>query len=393
MKKLLQLNVTANWGSTGKIAEGIGLVAQARGWESIIAYGRSTNHSQSSLIKVGNMADVGLHYLQNRLRGEEGLGSKKSTLKLLKKIDHIEPDIIQLHNIHDHWLNYPELFLYLKKINIPVFWTFHDCWGFTGGCYHFENNSCFKWAGSKCSVCSYGCKNSKNNYLLKERYIAELGSQLNIIGVSDWIGSYIHQSMFAMYGANIHIIKNGVDLNSSFKPSGETKGNYVLGVSSVWNKSKGLYDFYELRKILPNEVGIYIVGLKESQIKDLPNGITGITRTQNINELVSLYSRARVFINPTYNDTFPTVNLESLACGTPVITYNTGGSPEAIDSHTGICVEKGDIVGLKNAINSFFNISLNNTLSEQCRARAEKYFDKEKQFNKYIDLYQSVLDK
>lgn len=392
MKKLLQLNVTANWGSTGRIVEGIGVVAKARGWDSIVAYGRSNNPSHSQLIEVGNKADVYLHYLRNMLRGEEGLGSKRATVKLIKEIELIHPDVIQLHNIHDHWLNYPELFTYLAKIEIPIFWTFHDCWAFTGGCYHFENNDCFKWIGDKCAICNNGYKNSRNNYLLKEKFIAGLGSRLNIIGLCDWIGSYIQQSMFHQHGANIHIIKNGVDVDSIFKPSGEHKNKYVLGVSNVWNASKGLDDFYKLRSLLPSEIGMCLVGLKENQVNQLPDGIIGFTRTQNTSELVSLYSRALVLINPTYNDTFPTVNIEALACGTPVVTYRTGGSPEAVDENTGIVVEKGDVMGLKDAIEIILSKKDRYTV-KQCRGRAVRFFNKDIQFNKYIDLYNEILKK
>ena len=141
--KLLQLNVTANWGSTGKIAEGIGLAAMARGWESTIAYGRYMNPSQSKLIKVGTQADVYAHYAKARFLDGEGLGSKRATKKLIGQIKQITPDIIHLHNIHDHWLNYSILFEFLATIDTPIVWTFHDCWAFTGGCPHFENVNCF----------------------------------------------------------------------------------------------------------------------------------------------------------------------------------------------------------------------------------------------------------
>ena len=143
--RILQLNVTANWGSTGKIAEGIGLAAMQRGWDSTIAYGRYMNPSQSHLIKVGNQIDVYAHYGKARFLDGEGLGSIGPTKKLIKRIDELSPDIIHLHNIHDHWLNYPLLFKFLASIRAPVVWTFHDCWALTGGCPHFENVNCFKW--------------------------------------------------------------------------------------------------------------------------------------------------------------------------------------------------------------------------------------------------------
>ena len=126
MPNLLQLNVTANWGSTGKIAEGIGNAAMLRGWESMIAFGRMQNPSTSQLIKVGSQSDVYLHYAKNRLFDGEGRGSIHATKNLLRHIDRYRPDVVHLHNIHDHWMNYPILLQYLKDTGVKVVWTFHD---------------------------------------------------------------------------------------------------------------------------------------------------------------------------------------------------------------------------------------------------------------------------
>lgn len=144
MSRVLQLNVTANWGSTGKITEGISVAAMNRGWQTAIAYGRMANPSTAHMIKIGNKADVYAHYGLSRLIDAEGWGSRKATRSLIDKIKEYHPDIIHLHNIHDHWLNYPALFRWLANNNIPVVWTMHDCWPFTGGCFHFVGNSCKK---------------------------------------------------------------------------------------------------------------------------------------------------------------------------------------------------------------------------------------------------------
>ena len=102
MPTLLQINVTANWGSTGKIAEQIGLCAQTHGWESYIAYGRMMNPSKNELVKIGNAFDVYEHYVEGRFLDNEGLASRRATKRLLRGIDEIKPDIVHLHNIHDH---------------------------------------------------------------------------------------------------------------------------------------------------------------------------------------------------------------------------------------------------------------------------------------------------
>lgn len=391
--KLIQLNVTANWGSTGKIAEGIGLAAKARGWESTIAYGRYMNPSQSQLIKVGTQFDVYAHYATARLFDGEGLGSHGATKKLIGQIDELSPDIIHLHNIHDHWLNYPLLFEYLAKIDIPIVWTFHDCWAFTGGCPYFEIPPCDKWK-SECSRCpnrKHKLDRSEEQFNKRKKLIASLSNRITIVPVSGWLERYTRESM--LRNCNVKLIHNGIDINTFDITNPKNIKPLVLGVAILWDYRKGLNDFIKLREIIPEDkADIMLVGLTENQIKALPKGIKGLSRTQNINELVKLYNQASVLVNPTYADNFPTVNLEALACGTPVITYRTGGSPEAINEHTGIIVEVGNIKALAQAVNIvLYNPS--NYTPVNCRKRAVSHFNKDIQFNKYIDLYEEILSK
>ncbi|WP_165154723.1 glycosyltransferase [Parabacteroides sp. ZJ-118] len=388
MPRLLQLNVTANWGSTGRIAEGIGQAAMARGWESAIAYGREMNPSQSQLVKVGNRFDVYAHYAQHRLFDREGLGSKRPTKRLIKWIDSYKPDIIHLHNIHDHWLNYPLLFQYLATIETSVVWTFHDCWAFTGGCAYFDDVNCNQWQ-TKCNRCPQKtfADRSRANFILRKDLFSRIHERLTIVPVSNWLGNFVKQSM---KNCSIRMIHNGID-TTKFEPKYKKK-KVVLGVALPWSPRKGLPDMVKLRQLLPQDIEIKLIGLNDGQLEKLPKGIVGIKRTQNIDELVKHYSEAAVFVNPTYADNFPTTNLEALACGTPVATYRTGGSPEAVDEHTGIVVEKGNVKALAKAIMKILN-NPGNFSSDTCRKRAEQCFNKDIQFGKYVDLYESLLSK
>lgn len=411
MPTLLQINITANWGSTGKIAESIGLAVMKRGWGSYIAYGRIANPSKSNLIQVGGKLNTYIHFAFNRLFDMEGRSSEYATKKLVKRIEKIKPDVVQLHNIHDHFLNYQILFEYLNQTDIKVVWTFHDCWAFTGHCFHFVTENCERWK-TNCYDCPLVHEypntlmdRSMKNYELKMQLFGGC-KNLTIVPCSDWMGDFVKQSFLA--DKKIHVIKNGVDLNV-FKPSTPklslSDGKFrILAVSNVWNKEKGYYDIFKLRESLSDDYIITIVGLSAEQVKELPSGIVGIQRTQNVQELVELYSSSDVLINPTYADTFPTVNLEALACGLPVITYKTGGSPEAIrDGHacivskdgierysTGIVINQGDVTNLSNAIMWMKGDPLS---WEDCRRRAELYFDKNKCFEKYINLYEEILNK
>ena len=397
MPRLLQINITANWGSTGKIAESIGLAAINAGWRSYMAYGRWCNPSKSHLIKIGGKYDMYFHFAEQRIRDNEGLCSRGATRRLISQIKEIRPDVVQLHNIHDHYLNYRILFEYLNKTDIKVVWTFHDCWAFTGHCFHFVTKDCMRWR-TGCYNCPLRkvypktvLDRSKEHYELKKQLFGG-NKNLTIVPCSDWMAGFVKQSF--LKDKRIEIIKNGVDLKV-FKPAVNNNANDnhnygVLAVSSVWNEDKGLSDIYKLREMLPENYGITIVGLTRKQVEALPPEIVGIERTQNVQELVQLYSDSNVLINPTYADTFPTVNLEALACGTPVVTYRTGGSPEAIDENTGIVVEQGDIEAVAGAIRTICEGN-RSQYAVACRKRAEEFFDKEASYEKYIRLYEEIL--
>ncbi len=404
MPTLLQINVTANAGSTGRIAEEIGLKAIASGWDSYIAYGRNERPSVSKLIRVGNDMDVKLHGIQTRLFDRHGLGSKKATIEFIKKTETIKPDIIHLHNIHGYYINYPVLFSFLQKIKIPIVWTLHDCWSITGHCSHFTYIKCEKWK-TQCHSCpqkssypaSYFLDRSKKNYILKKDLFNSV-SNLTFVPVSNWLSDLLKESFLQNYP--IKVINNGIDTkvfkpyeNSDFRDKYGLKGKILLlGVASIWGQKKGLNDFIELSKQLDSHCRIVLVGLTTKQIQQLPKSIIGITRTENIQTLAEIYSTSDVFINPTYEDTFPTTNLEALSCGTPVITYKTGGSPEAIDDLTGIVVERGNIKQLIKAIEQVRKNGKEH-YTDACRNRAIQYYNKDDRFEDYISLYNEILYK
>lgn len=396
MPTLLQINVTANWGSTGKIAEDIGKLAIEGGWESWIAYGRGNPTSASRLIRIGNDFDMKSHALQSRLFDNHGLASKKVTEEFIRKIKEIKPDIIHLHNIHGYYLNYQILFRFLKESNVPIIWTLHDCWPFTGHCAYYDFAKCSHWQ-TECHDCpqlkSYPAslwrdRSTKNFFTKKDSFLG--CRNLTFVPVSDWLNGELKKSFLSGYPAvTIH---NGIDL-SVFTPAETVKEDstqkIILGVASVWDKRKGLEEFVRLRKLLPENYHITLVGLSNDQISTLPDGITGIRRTENVRQLADLYSMADVFVNPTLEDNFPTTNLEALACGTPVITYRTGGSPEAIDDATGFIVDYQDVEALARQI---VTVCETNAISANvCRKRAENFYNKKIVFQQYITLYNNCL--
>lgn len=395
-KTLLQINITANWGSTGKIAEQIGLVAQKHGWNSYIAYGDACNPSRNKLIRIGCKVSRYLHYAEQRIFDNEGQCSRLETRMLIKQIEEIEPDIICLHNIHDHYLNYQILFDYLNQTDIKVVWTFHDCWAITGHCMHFVTKNCDRWK-TGCHDCPMKGEypkavldRSRRNWKLKQSLFSA-NKNLTIVGCSNWIAEFVRDSY--LKDKRTEVIRNGCDIDVfSPQPKNISDKYRIIAVSNIWYRNKGEKDIYKLKQMLPEqEYEIVMVGLSAEQVRNLPVGIKGIQRTQNIHELAKLYSEADVLINPTYEDNFPTVNIEALACGTPVITYRTGGSPEAVDKNTGAVVEQGDIIALYEKIKEFESVDFKANHTNDCRQRAEQVFDKNKCFMNYIRLFESIL--
>ena len=394
--RILQINIFGNL-STGRIAADIARTLQEDGHQAAVAYARNTLAEDVQGIRIGSMSDVYKHVLMTRITDKTAFYSKQATKDLIVRIDQYQLDIIHLHNLHGYYINIEVLFSYLSKKKIPVVWTLHDCWAFTGHCVYFESVHCEKWKKG-CHHCpakheypgSFVFDRSKWNYQRKKELFCSV-EDMTLVTPSVWLHDLVGQSFLSKY--ETVTIHNGIDL-SVFRPSPskEIRARYhiesdkkiILGVAGVWAPRKGLKDFVALSKALPDEYRIVVVGVSTKQVKELPRGIIGIERTDNIQELVSLYSEAFCLLNPTYEDTFPTVNLEALACGTPVVTYRTGGCPESVDKSCGRVVRQGDIEGLKNAI---LSIKADQTA---CMVQAQK-FNRADCFRQYIDLYQQVV--
>ena len=407
MPKIVQINTALNCGSHGRIVEQISHVAAERGFETTIVHGaRYVNKSEFTDVQTTTKKQELVNGVWSFIFDTHGLGLKYATKSLITKLEEIKPDIVHLHNIHGYYLNYQILFDYLKNIGVPVVWTLHDCWSMTGHCSQFENYNCDKWK-TQCHDCQYLMDwypraiidRSRKNYELKKRCFTSL-ENMTIVPVSHWLENVVKQSFLAKYP--IKVINNGVDtlsfrpiIPTSFRPSeasGEISSNQkfkILGVASNWDNDKGVQEFIKLSS--NPDYQVIMIGVKDELKKKLPQNIIAVSRTNNQNELAEYYSMADVFVNPTYKDTFPTVNLEALACGTPVITYKTGGSPESITPETGIVVDKGDFGQLCAAIETVRKNG-KDYYSTACRERAVKFYNKDDRFKDYIDLYENIID-
>ena len=398
--KLLQINVAANWGSHGRIAEEIGLEAMAQGWESYIAYGRYANPSKSHIVKIGDLFDHCLHGAQSLLLDRHGLASCGPTKKLIREIEQIKPDLIHLHNIHGFYLNYPILFRYLSTVDIPVVWTLHDCWAFTGHCAwpihghcdRFQEQCCHCPLQSKGYPKSFLLDRSRSNFKLKKRYFRSL-QDLHLVTVSRWLEQQVRLSF--MQDMDIRTIYNGLD-TEVFRPSGTpptsvTDGHpLVLGVCNAWYDWKGLDDMAALREILPDDYEVMVVGVNEDQMHRLPEGITCIRRTDSVSQLAEIYSQADVFVNPSKVESFGMTTAEALSCGTPSIVYDTSACPEAVDNLTGRGVPLGDVNALAKAVIEICSLPGREAMRQACRERAIRLFNRYVRKKVYFQLCNEV---
>ena len=353
--------------STGRICTDLAAALEAQGYEVKIAYGREAVPEKYGkyAVRIGSDMGVKAHGLHTRLFDRHGLGSKRATKTFLTWADEYDPDMLWLHNIHGYYINYELLFDWIKsRPNMKVKWTLHDCWAFTGHCSHFTLVNCSKWL-SHCEKCpqkkdypsSLFLDNCRDNFVRKKAAFCDV-SNMTIITPSQWLANLVGQSFLKDYPVEVHY--NQID-TSVFKPSpSDFRSSYglvdkkiVLGVASVWNISKGLNDFFALADMLDDDWRIVLVGLTEKQIESLKPNMLGIHRTNNTKALAEIYSAADVFFNPTYEDTYPTVNLEAEACGTPVITYATGGSPETLHREDSKVIPVGAVDEAVKLISSF----------------------------------------
>ena len=396
--KVLQINAVCGNCSTGKIAVDLYNVLEENGHEGIIAYGRRGAPEGVKTIKICGKINNLFHIGISMIFDNSAFLSTQATKRLIKKIDEYNPDIIQLHSLLGYYVDIKVLLEYLAKINKPVVYTMHNCWAITGHCTYFDYAKCDKWK-TGCEKCpqkttyppSLIFDNSKINYEKKKQLFNNI-KNLTLVTPSQWLADLVKQSY--LKEKEVVVINNGINLQN-FKP---TKGDFrkkhnienkfiILGVASVWEKRKGLESFIRLSEKLSDDFQIVLVGLNKRQLKNLPKNIIGISRTENIEQLAELYTTADIFFNPTYEENFPTTNLESIACGTPIITYKTGGSVESVDKEWGFIVEQGDVDSVLKIVK---DLKGKPKKSEQCLQASKKY-DKRLKFQEYVELYEKLL--
>ena len=397
MAVVLEIN-SVNHGSTGTIMRNIAIEAESSGLTVYTSCqkARSTEGEKYGRhLYIGNRIDRNLHLRLGNLTGRYGLFSKRETKKFLREVDRIKPDIIHLHNLHKGYINFELLFSHIKENNIPTVWTLHDFWSFTGECPYFDRAKCDRWKHG-CGHCpsykEYPSMVDSTQAMYRKKKAAFTGvSDLTIVTPSKWLAGLVASSFLNEYP--VRVINNGIDL-SIFKPTqSNIREEYrlegkiiILGVASIWDSRKRLDVFEKLSHELDDRFQIILIGLSKEQKDSLPPKIIGLERTENAQRLAAFYSAADVFLNPTVEDNFPTVNIEALACGTPVMTFATGGSVECIEPGCGTVVNEENLLSCLERIQQL-GFDRNKCVS------AGRNYSASAKYQEYVQLYREISER
>lgn len=393
--KILTLNL-GNYGSTGRIIDSLAKLAAERGHTTRRAYPLSyrTLAPREGDVIVCSRTVNRINQRLARLTGLIGFFSYFHTLRFISRAKKYSPDLLHIHNVHSSFICLPLLSRYIKRSGVRTIWTLHDCWAFTGKCAHFTAAGCDGWrhgCGDCPELASYPrTDRDLSAYLLKKKkkWLSDL-PDLTLVTPSKWLASLVSESFLGCYP--VRVIQNGIDTELFCPRESDVRERLEVGerhllisVSLDWSERKGLDTILELARRLGDGYRILLVGF-DGDTQALPENVCAIARTSSQVELAELYSAADLFVNPTREDTFPTVNLESLACGTPVLTFDVGGASEMLSPSCGVSVAVGDTDALEREARRICEDAP--FASDDCVARASEFVARER-FEEYIKLYE-----
>ena len=403
--KLAQINV-ASYGSTGRIMCQIQERALAEGYEAHSYFGRGNiPQGPGTYTRIEGMTSVLWHVAKGRLFDKMGHGSTVATRKLVGLLREEQPDIVHLHNLHGYYLNLDNLFGYLRESGVKVVWTLHDCWAFTGGCAYFLECGCDQWK-TACRTCSQThvfpkryIDRSAREYDWKKELFTGLPNVM-LTAPSQWLADLARQSFLKDYP--VRVVHNGID-TETFQPlppeeqaavkaklGMASDGKMILGVANMWDARKRLDAMITLAEDMKDEATVVAVGLSEKQKANLPEGMIGITRTENVNELARLYGAADVFVSTSVEESFSLVVAEAMACGTPIVCVDGGGCKELIEDGVGLVVPRDDRQALKEAVQAV--LIRREDFAASCRKRCVENYSRDRMVDGYIEVYKTIYE-
>lgn len=403
--RVLQINAVYDVGSTGVITRDIHELCLKKGIDSYVAYSTSPRHRKdiANGYKIGTMFGKKLHALLCRVNGQQAYFSRIATRNLIRYIRKIKPDVVHLHNLHSNYLHLNMLLSFLEKEDVSTVITLHDCWFYTGGCFHYTNAGCDKWL-KECGICpkkkqdtpAYLFDRSKKILADRKKYLCNI-KKLTVVGVSQWITNEARRTFLEQ--KNCVTVYNGIDMDFYRPMASELRAQLglsdkfvVLGMANKWLQPVNKEALNVVAKALGDDCVIVLVGCNDRHRASLPQNVLAMDYIRDRDLMRKVYSMADVFVNCTREDSLSLVNVEAQACGTPIITYRNTGAKETVDEQSGFTVETGNVRELVEKIRYVKGVG-KSYLTEQCRQYVKNKFERDQNYNQIIDLYKKLYDK
>lgn len=403
--RILQINVVYKEKSTGRNCFEVEKYLNTHGHECYTAYGLGQKSSSKYAYKLQNKFEYYVHNVLSKWTGLEGYYSHFSTIRLIRYIKKIKPDIINLHNLHGHFINIPKLFRYLEKTQIPVVITLHDCWIFTGKCTHPTKFNCDKWK-EQCRNCPAKCEYpnslffdfSKKMFLDKKHCFEKINVKA-VIGVSDWVADLGKRSFLNKFKVirlynwiNLEVFKpyNFKDLMPVLDKYGVNADKFtVICVAAAWKDgSQKNNELNEFADILCDDYQIIVVGKNSQSI--VKNNVITIDFISDIKELAQLYAFAGVYVHFSVADTFGKVIAEAMATGTPAVVYDISACAELVQDGCGEKVEPHNVRALADKVDYIKKVG-KQIYSKKCIKRVSENFEYNKNMRMLLDIYKEAI--
>jgi len=397
--KVLQINAVYGRGSTGTIVRDIERLCFQNGIDCFVASpDKAVSKSRNGYI-IGNVMDHKLHALLCRIHGKQAYFSRLATRRFLRYVDGIKPDVVHLHNLHSNFINLNLLLSYLAEHDIRTIVTLHDCWFFTGGCFHYTAAGCDKWL-SDCRNCpkkdadtpSVFSKRSARILADRKKYFSAI-PRLVVTGVSDWMTGEGRKTFFGK--RECLTIRNGIDLNV-FKPTpsdfrkrlGLEDKFIILGPASKWllPVNRPVLDYFAAN--MKSDEVLFLFGACQGGADGLPGNVCLYGYSTDREELAALYSMADVFANVSREDSLSLINVEAQACGTPVVTFDQTGLRETVNGVNGFCVKAGNARELYRAVQRLRELSVD---KDAVREFVSEKYESGKTYKSYRDIYEKTI--
>ncbi len=403
--RVAHVNAVTGAGSTGRMVAELQATLPEFGVDSLACVSASSAGASEAYV-VNSRLDQASHALWSRLDGRQGLHSKRATVRLTEFLERAAPDVVHLHNLHNNFVHLPVLLTFLARHDVATVLTLHDAWGYTGKCTHYTVAGCSKWLHG-CGGCpqlradnpSWFLDRTAQLWRLKRELYAAI-PRLAVVGVSDWITAEARRSILAG-ASSITRIYNWVDLSvfSAQAPPG-TPGEppprgrveagappvrTVLSVATNWSDTKGLPALAALADALADEARILLVG-DVPQRTVLPGNVERVGHVGSPHRLAELYRRACVLANFSLEESFGLVAAESIACGTPVVCFDSTANPELVAGGCGIAVPAGDVGGMITAVRRVLRDGPDH-YRDRCTRTARERFARHDRIGDYANLY------